>query len=138
MKIFCSYPYTGEDITLVTARMRRVVDVLLNNGAEVYCDRFDSALGRAQITNNIPIIFQKAFDELDSSNILVAILPSARRSVGQLMEIGVAYDRQIPVYLFEHESARGTTYLPMLARRTVTWKSEEDLEFLLASTDLTG
>lgn len=138
MKIYCSYPYTGEDLAMTTARMRRVVDVLCAQGVEVYCDRFDSSLNQAQADLDIPAIFHKAFEELDSSDALVVVVPSARRSVGQLMEIGAAYDRQTPIYLFEHESARGTTYLPMLANKTISWKTEEDLVSQLASTDLSA
>lgn len=137
MKIFCSYPFTDQDETIVTARMRSVVDALNAQGAEVYCDRFDASLNQAQADLDIPAIFYKAFEELDSSDALVAVMPSGHRSVGQCMEIGAAYDRQIPIYLFEHESARGTTYLPKLARKTIAWKTEEDLVLQLTSTDLT-
>lgn len=127
MKIFCSYPFTGEDLAETTARMRAVVDVLENRGIEVYCDRFDKSLEQAQIENDIPKIFKTAFRELASSDAIVAVVPSARRSVGQLMEIGAAYDRGIPIYLFEHISAKGATYLSQLVSRTVSWESADDL-----------
>ncbi len=138
MKVFCSYPFTDEDEAVTTARMHRVVDALKAQGNEVYCDRFDVSLDQAQANLDITAIFKKAFTELDSSDALVAVMPSVRRSVGQCMEIGVAYNSNIPIYLFEHESASGTTYLPKLASKTISWKTEEDLVSQLVLTDLSA
>ncbi len=127
MKIFCAYAATGEDLPLVTARMRRVVDALNEQGHEAYCNRFDPIVDELQAKDDIEGIFKRAFEVMGQKEAVVAIVTSPSRSIGQIMELGVALSRNLPFYLFEHSSAVGTTYLPRLAVKSFAWDSEEEL-----------
>ena len=127
MKIFCAYAFTGEDLDVVTNRMRRVIDTLNSSGHEAYCNRFDPIVDEIQKTDDVKAIFNRAFEVLDQHDALVAIITSPNKSVGQIMEIGVALSQGKPVYLFEHESAKGSTYLPRLVTETYEWSTETEL-----------
>jgi nucleoside 2-deoxyribosyltransferase len=128
MKLFCSYAFTGEDLDAITERMRLVVVTLSAEGHDVYCNRFDAAIGRLQAQDDIKGIFQEAFKRLEQSEGLVAIIASPNRSIGQIMEIGIAMSQKKPVYLFEHGSAEGSSYLPRLADKYFKWQTEQDLQ----------
>lgn len=108
-----------------------VVDTLDSNGHEAYCNRFDPVVEEIQKTDDINAIFKRAFEVLEQNEALVAIVSSPNKSVGQIMEIGVAMSQGKPVYLFEHVTAKGSTYLPKLSTKNFVWKTEEDLEKVL-------
>lgn len=48
------------------------------------------------------------------------------------MEIGIAMSQSKPVYLFEHSSAEGSSYLPRLVDKHFKWETPEDLQKALA------
>lgn len=112
MKLFCSYAFTGEDVETVTRRMRLVVDTLNKNGHVAYCNRFDRAVDELQSKDDIKGIFGEAFKRIAESEALVAIITSPSRSIGQIMEIGIAMSQSKPVYLLEHESAMARHIYP--------------------------
>jgi len=128
MKLFCAYAFTGEDIKIVTERMRIVVDTLNSNGHEAYCNRFDEVVDKLQEANDIKGIFKEAFKNIEASEAVVAIVTSPNKSIGQIMEIGIALSQSKPVYLFEHTSAEGSSYLPKLVDKNFRWDTEKDLE----------
>ncbi len=127
MKIFCAYAFTGEELGVVTDRMKRVVDTLNSNGHQAYCNRFDEAVDKLQSQNDIKGIFKEAFKQIEKSEAVVAIVSSPARSIGQIMEMGIAMSQGKPVYLFEHASAAGSSYLPRLTDKHFTWESIEEL-----------
>jgi hypothetical protein len=128
MKIFCSYAYTGEDADAVNRRMRLVVDTLKSGGHEAYCVRFDETTAKHHASHDMKGIFDTAFKNLAKNEAMVAIVTSPDRSVGQLMEIGATLSVQKPVYLFEHSSAAGSSYLPELVDKYFQWETEDDLK----------
>ena len=128
MKLFCAYAFTGEDFDVVTRRMQLVVDALDANGHEAYCNRFDEVVDKLQEQDDVKGIFQEAFKNIEQSEALVAIITSTSRSIGQIMEIGIAMSQSKPVYLFEHRSAEGSSYLPRLADKHFTWETIDDLQ----------
>ncbi len=128
MKLFCAYAFTGEDIDELTRRMRMVVDTLNSNGHDAYCNRFDAVVHKLQQEDDIKGIFRKAFKNIEKSDAIVAIVSSSEKSIGQIMEIGIAMSQGKPVFLFEHESAAGSSYLPRLADKHFTWTTTEDLK----------
>ena len=132
MKLFCAYAFTGEDVDILVKRMRLVVDTLNDNGHVAYCNRFDSAVAKLQSQDDIKGIFREAFKNIEKSEALVAIITSPSRSIGQIMEIGIAMSQNKPVYLFEHKSAEGSSYLPRLVDKHYQWESEDDLVRALA------
>ena len=131
MKIFCAYAFTGEDLDVVTNRMKLIVDTLDNNGHKAYCNRFDPIVDEMQAKDDIQAIFRRAFEIIDQHEAVVAIITSPNKSVGQIMEIGVALSKNMPIYLLEHSTAKGSTYLPRLATKTYEWTTEADLPNVL-------
>jgi nucleoside 2-deoxyribosyltransferase len=131
MKLFCAYAFTGENLEIVTQRMQIVVDTLNAAGHEAYCNRFDTVVDALQEQGNVKAIFNDAFNHIEASDALVAIVSSPTRSIGQIMEIGTALSHHKPVYLFEHTSAVGSSYLAQLADRHYTWNNLEDLRQML-------
>ena len=127
MKIFCSYAFTGEDLDVVTNRMKLVVDSLNSQGHEVYCNLFDQVVDEIQKKDDIKGIFRRAFDVIEQHEAVVSIITSSNKSIGQIMEIGVALSQNKPVYLLEHSTAKGSTYLPRLVTKSYEWTTETDL-----------
>jgi nucleoside 2-deoxyribosyltransferase len=127
MKIFCAYAFTGEDLEVITRRMKSVVNTLNANGHDAYCNRFDPIVDEIQAKDDIKAIFARAFEVLKERDAVVAIVASPHKSIGQIMEIGVAMSQGKPIYLFEHTSASGSTYLPKLASATYSWTKIDDL-----------
>lgn len=132
MKIFCAYAFTGEDLAEIRARMKAVVGELKQLGHQPYTNLFDAEAMKLQEAGDIKGLFQAAFAQVAQADCVVAVVTSPRISLGQLMEIGVALSQQKPVFLFEHSSAKDSTYLPILVDNTVSWDTEEDLLRALA------
>lgn len=127
MKIFLAHAFTGQDIDLVLATTRLIVDALGSQGHEVYCGRFDNEAIKLQKEEDTKAIFNLAFKNIKDSEAIVAVVTSPNRSIGQIMEIGVAMSQGKPVYLFEHKSAEGSSYLPRLVDKHFIWESEDEL-----------
>lgn len=94
MKLFCAYAFTGEDVNALTKRMRLVVDTLNSNGHKAYCNRFDEVVDELQANDDIKGIFNEAFKNIEKNEALVAIVTSPSRSIGQIMEIGIALSQK--------------------------------------------
>lgn len=105
-----------------------VVGTLKTGGNEVYCPLFDELVAPLQEANDVKAIFSHAFDGIKRQDVLLAIIASERRSEGQLMEIGAALSRGMPVYLLQHVSAKDSSYLPKLVTKTVAWTDDVELE----------
>ena len=131
MNIFCSYAFTGEDTETINKRMHLVVGALTAQGHNTYCNLFDPVITQLYANDDIKGILEDDFRRVLESDCIVAIITSPRRSVGQLMEIGLALGQKKSVHLFEHTSAKGSTYLPRLVDTYVTWDSEDDLKAAL-------
>ncbi len=127
MKLFCAYAFTGEDIVTLTNRMKMVVNTLNKNSHDAYCNRFGPVVDKLQEQDDIKGIFQEAFKNIEESEALVAIITSPNRSIGQIMEIGIAMSQRKPVFLFEHSTASGSSYLPRLVDKHFVWENVEDL-----------
>ena len=128
MNIFCSYAFTGEDTETINKRMNLVVEALNGRGHNAYCNLFDPVITRLYNNDDIKGILEDDFRRVLESDCIVAIITSPKRSVGQLMEIGLALGQKKPVYLFEHVSAKDSTYLPRLVDKYFTWENDNDLE----------
>jgi len=128
MKLFCAYAFTGEDLQQVTHRMQLVVAALNAGGHQAYCNRFDAVVDKLQAAGDTKGIFAEAFKNIEASEGMVAIITSPNRSIGQIMEIGIALSQHKPVYLFEHKSAEGSSYLPKLVDAYYHWETLEDLQ----------
>ena len=128
MKLFCSYAFTGEDVTAVEKRMTSVVDALTQAGHEAYCPLFDPYKIALQEKHAINEIFEYDFRNIATCEAMVAIITSSKKSEGQLMEIGALLAQHKPLYLFMHESALHTSHLPKLTPRVFPWQTDTDLK----------
>jgi nucleoside 2-deoxyribosyltransferase len=127
MKIFCSYAFTGEDETAVRELMKMVVETLHSSGHEVYCDLYDEHACELMERNEVKEILLDAFYHLSECDLVVAIVTSPRRSIGQIMELGVALNSGKLIYLFEHVSSRSTTYLGRVSDAQYEWNATGEL-----------
>jgi hypothetical protein len=127
MKIFCAYAFTGEDVDEVRERMRLVVDTLHASGHQAYCNMFDEAVDALQANDDLKGILQEAFKNIARNEVMAAIITSPSKSIGQIMEIGIALSQRKPVYLFEHTSAKNSSYLPRLVDTYFQWETLEEL-----------
>lgn len=134
MNIFCAYAFTVEDIDVVTERMKLAVETLNNNGHDAYCNLFDPVVADIQMRgNDVKEVFARAFEVIESKEALVAIVTSPNKSVGQIIEIGTALSQGKPVYLFEHSSAVGSTYLSKLVTASYEWSDLDSLQIALSN-----
>lgn len=124
-KLFCSYAFTGEDEARVRARMRRVVNLLENNGCEAYCNLFDPAVKNYTSPRQYLL---RAIEQMNGCDSVLVVQTSPRRSEGMLMEVGVAIARGKPILLAQHQSAADASYLPELAEQTQIWHSDASLD----------
>lgn len=124
MKICCSYAFTGEDQAQLQHRLERVVEVIEKNGHSVFCYHFS--------VHRTPTIapqdaLMEAIQQLKKCDILLAIVTSARKSEGQLMEVGAALSLGKPIVVAQHRSSLDKTYLPGLAEHSFVWNDLDDL-----------
>ncbi len=123
-KVFCSIAITGEDEAAAKARMHAVVDEFAKSGIDAYCSLFDEAM--AGFTKAKQFV-DGTLREMQTRDVLFVITTSERRSEGQLIEIGVAYNNGMPIILVQHESAVGKSYINELAVETHVWQEADDL-----------
>lgn len=109
---------------MVTARMQAVVACFAEAGIEAYCNLFDEAM--AGYTKAKQFV-DGTLREMQMRDVLFVIVASERRSEGQLMEVGVAYNNKMPIILAQHVSAVGKSYLNELATDTHVWQETDDL-----------
>lgn len=124
MKIFCSYAYTGEDEIVLENRLRLMVDELERLGHDVYCFHF-SGSQRPGIQPKEAIL--EALSRLQDYDALFVMLASERRSEGLLIEVGAAISQGKKLFIAQHASAVGKTYLPDLAEYSYVWSNEAEL-----------
>lgn len=109
-------------------RMQGVVKSLQKAGFEAYCPLFDEIKIKLQEEGDIKAIFDLAFKSIGESDAFLIIVNSARKSEGQLMEIGAAMFNKKPVIRAIHEDyINEQTHLKYLASKTITWNNEGDL-----------
>lgn len=89
MKIFLSYRFTGEDPAELTVTLGKIMTALRDRGHTVYCSIEDEAWFRGQKRTNGEIM-RHAFDHLDSSDLILALVKSDEKSEGMLVEVGYA------------------------------------------------
>lgn len=109
----------------MTDRMQAVVGGFALNEIDAYCNLFDeTAVGYTKPRQ----FMDGAIKVLRTRDVVFAIQASDRRSEGQLMELGIAHDREIPIILARHVSVgEGSSYLHEFAEATFAWETTDDL-----------
>lgn len=124
--VFCSYAFTGEDETVVRARMCTVVAALERVGCAVYCNLFDPAWPSYHTPGEF---IRRALSMLPQYDMVLVVQASPQRSEGMLMEVGAALALGKPIALAQHHSVGQQSYLSdeLIATRTELWHSEAEL-----------
>lgn len=128
MKIFCSYAFTGEDFEILSRRLSDLRDLFNKAGVEYYINRF--APGWQDMMNRGATggeFLHLALKDLRTSDRMLAIQASSRRSEGMLMEVGAGVALGVPIILAQHQSSIGSTYLSTVADDTFVWRTESEL-----------
>jgi nucleoside 2-deoxyribosyltransferase len=123
-KVFCSYAFTGEEPKNVRGRLQIIADTFNSAGVNYYINLFDTKWREDSKPKECLDI---ALQEMETSDFVLVIMASERRSEGMLVEIGAAYASGKKIILALHNSANGKTYLDQLAIKTVDWRTNEDL-----------
>ncbi len=128
MKVFVSYAFTGEDFAVLRERLNKLRSVFDSLGVEYYINTFApewrSMMDRAATGGEF---LHFALKELRTSDAVLVLNTSERRSEGMLMEIGAAVAMGKKIILAQHQSSVGKTYLPTVADTTFVWQTEQEL-----------
>ena len=123
-KVFCSYAFTGLDPEQVRERLKLIAEAFSSASVEYYINLFDP---KWRADSDPKECLDIALKEMETSDFVLAIMASERRSEGMLVEVGAAYAAGKKIILARHESADGKTYIDQLAEKTVNWKTNQDL-----------
>lgn len=131
---FISYRFTGETLADLEALLQPIQQSLRSRAIEPYCSLFDPELAHRPDELTPSDYLTKAFEKIDSSQLLFALVTSDRVSEGMLLEIGYGEAKRIPLVVAIKEGV-SSTYLPRLAAKIITWTTPDDLLEKLATTD---
>ena len=128
MKVFVSYAFTGEDEAVLIARLRRVKNVFDALHIDSYINMFSPGYSDLVERNATGGEYMRsALPNLQTSDVVLVLNTSPRRSEGMLMEVGAALAWGKKIILAQHASSVGETYLPTLADEAFVWQSDEEL-----------
>ena len=128
MKVFVSYAFTGEDITVLRQRLNAVRAELEQMGLSYYINTFAAGWQEMMDRNATGGEFLHfALKDMKTSDVVFVIQASERRSEGMLMEIGAAVAMGKKIILAQHQSSVGKSYLPTVADTTFVWQTEQEL-----------
>lgn len=128
MKVFVSYAFTGEEEAALAERLHAIKGVLESLAVDYYINIYDPDY-REMVENNVTpdVYLEAAFKSLKSSDVVLVINTSERRSEGMLMEVGAAKILNKKIIIAQHKTSVGKTYLPDVADETFVWSSEVEL-----------
>ena len=128
MKVFVSYAFTGEDEVVLTARLRSIKNVLDALHIDSYINMFSPGYSDLMERNATGGEYMRsALPNLQTSDVVLVLNTSPRRSEGVLMEVGAALAWGKKIILAQHVSSVGETYLPTLVDEAFVWRSDEEL-----------
>ena len=134
MKIFISYRYTGEDLSVLKLVLAKISSLFESKGHSVFC-----SFGYNDFFQKENYSYKKILDytlnELNKSDYIFAIIKSQDKSEGMLLELGYAYAKGKKVILAKKEDVY-TTFVQELAKRTISFSDLDDLYEKLELLDL--
>lgn len=122
---FVAYRFSGEPTEVLEERLKAVVDSLKKAGLEAYCNLFDNHIMDSKTLSKSEIM-QKAFGQIDVSDRLFVLIASDDKSEGQLIEVGYALAKKIPVVTAVQADVK--THLTDLSDKVVIWNDLADLK----------
>lgn len=123
MKIFIGQAVTGEDKEILKKDCSKIQAVLSEKGYNSYCTVHPKENLHEKTHKEI---MQHAFDEIDDSDIFLAIIRSEKRSEGLLMEMGYVLSKNKDLIVAIKEGVVNT-YVPNLANKVIKFKDIDDL-----------
>jgi len=125
MKIFVSYRFTGEDPNELEQTIGKIAASLRSAGHEVYSSLEDEQWFREKKRTNKEIM-EHAFQQLNTSNLLLAFIRSNDKSEGMLVEIGyaIAKGKRFALAL---KNGVSTTSIAQMAEPFIEFDNLDDL-----------
>lgn len=125
MKIFISYRYTGEDLSIVKSTIEKITSLFEDKNISVFCSFGHSEFFQKENYSNKQIL-DYALKGLDESDYVFAFIKSQEKSEGMLLELGYAYAKGKKIILAKKDDVY-TTFVQELAERTISFTDLEDL-----------
>lgn len=129
MKCFLAYKVTGENEKDLIEILSCIREELLKQGIENYSTFLDTKESSNKDALDASEFMKIAFEEIDSSDFMIAILTSNQKSEGLLMEIGYCIAKGIPFLLLKKIEVT-ETYLDKLTKFCIEW---ENISILIKS-----
>jgi hypothetical protein len=122
-KWFIAQAVTGEDIDTLRDETMRIYHAIESKGDKAYSsilegDNFEKKNNESKMNH--------AFNEIDKSENLLAIIRSEKKSEGMLIEFGYAKGKNKNLTVAVKEDVNNT-YVPELAHEIIKYKNIEDL-----------
>lgn len=124
MKIFISFRFTGEPFDELLEFFRPVWTELEQRGYTVACSLRKEAFYKEHAFSTKQML-EDAFQELESSDILVAVVRSLEKSEGMLMEVGYAHALHKPIVACVYEGV--STFVQDVATDALIISSTESV-----------
>jgi|APSaa5957512622_1039677.scaffolds.fasta_scaffold49707_2 nucleoside 2-deoxyribosyltransferase len=121
MKIQLAYKMTGENREEVVEMLEKVKDILESRDFEVYIPELNSERPESKKE-----LYLDTFGKIDSSDVLLAVVRSDKKSEGMLMEIGYAMGKGKKIVAAVCDCV-GDTHLRELAHFVVEFDGVDDL-----------
>lgn len=125
MKIFISYRYTGEDLTILKGILEKITSIFESKGALVFCSFGKNDLFKKE-NYSYKQILDYALCELDDSDYVFALVKSQDKSEGMLLELGYAYSKGKKIILAKKNDVR-TTFVQEISMQNIDFENLEDL-----------
>ncbi len=125
MKILIAYRFTGEDPVELGETLGKIAGVLREAGHTVYCSIEDEVRFSSEKRTNGDIM-RHAFEQLSSSDIVLAFVRSDEKSEGMLLEVGYAMGKGKRIALALKRGTK-TTSIQDMADPVIEFDSVDDL-----------
>lgn len=125
MKIFISYRYTGEDLSILKGFLDRITSSFESKGHSVFCSFGHNDFFQKE-NYSYKQILDYALKELDESDYVFAFIKSQEKSEGMLLELGYAYAKGKKIILAKKDDVH-TTFVQELSGKTIAFSDIEDL-----------
>ena len=125
MKLFLSYRFTGEDPEELEKTLGAIKTALEAEGHSVYCSFWSERLFREGSFTNGQII-EHAFSEIDKTDGVFALVKSADKSEGMLLEIGYALAEGKKLFLAVKKGV-ATVFVREEADKVLEFENIDDL-----------
>lgn len=123
MKIFIGQRVTGEDQEKLKKFSLKISRTLEKNGHSVYCHVINKGIE----SNSPGEQMNKAFKEIDDSDVFLGIVKSNKKSEGMIMEVGYVIARGKRLIIAVKSKIKNSTYLNEMTNEVITFDTTSDL-----------